>query len=100
MNLSKEGYSIVLSSLNNVLGYPMGDNIETEVGVNKETVSSLHDKVIKNQGYQVNNDEAKIIIRCLDACLKHIDAWEFNAIFEYDKETVEAFYKKFKETYI
>jgi hypothetical protein len=88
-------HSIIISALNNASGYPMGDNIETELGYKKTEIGSLLEKLLKDDKYQIKDQEKQMIVRSLEVCLKYIDAWEFPAVFEHEKTEVEKFYTKF-----
>src|SRR5438093_7277735 len=98
-HLGKKDIQMILSALHVAAGYPMGENIEAELGFTRVEKDRLFEKVSKIRSnvpkptYFPNKEEAQMIAKCLEVCLKYIDAWEFSAVMDHSKEEVQRFYE-------
>ncbi len=79
-------------ALINALGYPMSKQIESEIGFSRREMRDLLERMIEKKECLITEREKIIIIKCLEVCLKYIDAWEFPATFDHEKEEVQKFY--------
>ena len=75
----------------------MGPKIESELGFPRAQIQPLFHRVREGQkDYILSSEEKEMINKCLEACLKYIDAWEFPAVMDHSKEDVQRFYEEFK----
>ena len=94
LKISEKEISMALEALHNAAGYPMlpDNQIETETGFIREEMHVLFGKMVRKKEYLFTNHEREMVIKCLGVCLKYIDAWEFPATFDHEKEEVQKFY--------
>ncbi len=91
VEINKDEISIYISALNNASGYPMQKDIESEIGFTRKQINDLIQKLLTFK-YVPTKDDLPIIISSLRVCLKYIDAWEFPATFDHEKEEIQKFY--------
>lgn len=95
IQLTKSGLSIVWRALNNACGYPMSETIEQEIGFTRIEMNELHHLLHEDPSHFLTITEIEMIRNSLRVCIKYIDAWEFPATFDHNKEEVIKFYQEF-----